>query len=107
MVMMVEVVLMVVVVMVGATLLYLCFCLFSLLHPQNVMKSLEQELCPSFLLPSAPGENHGRYSSGILSSNIFISQVKDAGPEEERLSACLPYILGGEIRDIYKRLDEH
>lgn len=32
-----------------------CVCMSSP-HPQPVIQSLQQELCPSFLLPSAPGE---------------------------------------------------
>lgn len=91
-VVMVEVMMMMVimgkaVVMVGATTSMSVHLSVLPVYPQTVEESLQKELCPRFLLPSTPGENHAHYPSGIIPSNISTSQMKEADPGE-RPSAC-------------------
>lgn len=66
----------------------LCLCLcMSPPNPQPVIQSLQQELCPSFLLPSAPGEK--LYS--FLGQHLVLYSAcsnGEARPRERSHRAC-------------------
>lgn len=67
----------------------LCVCAFACPppNPQPVIQSLQQELCPSFLLPSAPGEK--LYS--FLGQHLVLYSAcsnGEARPRERSHRAC-------------------
>lgn len=107
----------------------LCVCVsFCPPHTlQSVLESLQRELCPSFLLPSSPGEKLHSFLRHQLVLYFYCSN-EETRPRESSCTAqlqqcllctcvyqalgidtgkmtpaqCLSYMLGGEIRDIHR-----